>query len=496
MARKRSREEWEEIWGTIREAITEGKVEATITAAADYVGVPYGTLQGALRRELGVSAADLEEIANPKKAVKQEMKTNSWEITSNHPAIHTLAQLLEYCQVDLKVWEVERHVINSWPTAAKKREVDLQYEVQEDAKGNPKTVKHGKIKSDGKLTAKTNIQVKAWLRRKELRKLYPTLQPIELTVPALKAVRRKKNGIRRGLLVADVHVGFKRNIHDGQLLPFHDRRVLDVALQLAEYQAFDDVTFLGDSLDLSEWSTKFAVLPEFAYTTMPALIELQWWLGQFRSAAPKAEISLLEGNHDDRPRRAILSHFRAAYDLRPADELELPASLSVERLLSLHKLKVGYVRDYPDGKKWMTDQLMYQHGNQVRSGAGDTAKAVARKYAVTVCFGHVHRQELVTVTEHGQDRWLVQTFCPGCACHLDGRVPGSSEDGQWQQGLGIVEYWPEKPEVPVNIVPLLVDKGRAIYDGKVFEARDREVEIEDILAEKMALLAANSEGNH
>ena len=33
--------------------------------------------------------------------------------------IHTLDQLLEYCQVDLTIWEVERFVVNKWEVGAK-----------------------------------------------------------------------------------------------------------------------------------------------------------------------------------------------------------------------------------------------------------------------------------------------------------------------------------------------------------------------------------------
>lgn len=61
-------------------------------------------------------------------------------ITTKSANIQTLAQLLEYSKVDLSVWQVEKHVVNSW-------EVTMGGD-------SPKTY--------------TNFQVKAWLKQKTI----------------------------------------------------------------------------------------------------------------------------------------------------------------------------------------------------------------------------------------------------------------------------------------------------------------------------------------
>jgi hypothetical protein len=473
---RRSPEEWKKVFERIKKLLDQGEIEPNIQAAADYLKIKYSTLKQGLRKA-GVRAEDLRtyattggmEGAPPRGQVREEKRANTWTIDANHPRITTLEQLLRFCKVDRRVWRVgENHEINKWEVGAKNK--------------------------DKELVIKPLIQIKAPLVRKKPIPVFPTLQPITFTAKIPKPQKARRKGVRRGLVITDLQVGFRRNVHTMKMDPFHDRRVLDLAVQLLQYQIFDDVTFLGDELDLSEWSSKFVVEPEFMFTSMPAFIELRWWLEQFRGAAPNAAIDMLEGNHN-RIRKAIMAHFQAAYDLRPVDELELPASLSVERLLALHGLHIGYHRHYPDGKKWLTPRLVYIHGNLARGGPGDTAKAMVGRYNVFVVFAHIHRRELVSMKNVWQDGMTIHTaFCPGCACRIDGIVPGSNEETQWQQGLGVVEYVPDEPDVDPHFIPVEIHEGRMIYDGQVFEARERDAEIESLLQEKLSILGENSEG--
>ena len=245
---------------------------------------------------------------------------------------------------------------------------------------------------------------------------------------------------------------------------------------------FDNISFIGDCLDLSEWSLKYLPEPEFFWTTMPALLEWAWWLALYRQAQPTAEMDQYEGNHDIRPEIAIKSHLKAAYSLRAVDELELPGALSIARLLALHQLKVNYIAGYPDNTKWLNRNILVRHGDVVRSGSGDTAKAVVNKTNYTTIFGHIHRRELVARRIKNRDGFSVYTaFCPGCACHVDGRVPGSMSESQWQQGIAVIEY----TEDSETIIPIPIDNGSAIYNGRVWTARERDAEVNSMLKDKL-----------
>jgi hypothetical protein len=118
----------------------------------------------------------------------------------------------------------------------------------------------------------------------------------------------------------------------------------------------------------------------------------------------------------------------------------------------------------------------------VRAGPGDSAKAVINKTTYTTIFGHIHRRELVSRRIKSRDGDIIQhAICPGCACHIDGRVPGSTSEQQWQQGFAVVEY----TDAIENIITISIDEGVAIYDGKVYKARNRDAEINKIVQKNL-----------
>lgn len=76
----------------------------------------------------------------PTGAESSEIHGDSWTITLPRTRIHTLEKLVEYSEVDLDVWEVERWVCNKWEVGAK------------DA--------------DSRIQVEPLFQVKAWFRKK------------------------------------------------------------------------------------------------------------------------------------------------------------------------------------------------------------------------------------------------------------------------------------------------------------------------------------------
>lgn len=371
--------------------------------------------------------------------------------------IKTVDELMKIAGMSPKDWVVTNPKIKKWDVALKL-----------------------KISKDQEIVKVVpSIYIEAPLRAVHPTAFEPVIQPIQIELPKLpKAGKPANGGVKRALIINDAQVGFRRTLHTTELVPFHDRRVLDLALQIAQTEKIDHISFGGDCLDLSEWSSKFLPEPEFYWTTQPALLELAWWFTQFRLAQPQAEIKKLEGNHDKRMPLLIATNMKQAYQLRAVDELHLPPALSVARLLALHTLGISYVDNYPDNGYWLNENIFITHGDLVRGNPGDTAKAISTKQAFTTIFGHIHRRESVTrrLKTNGED--LIYTaFCPGCACRIDGAVPGSKSDQQWQNGIAIIEYT-EKGE---NIIPISISQGKMIYNGAGWTARDREQEINAFL---------------
>jgi hypothetical protein len=440
---------------------------------ADLLSVDVGTLRAGFHRHFKIR--NFKEIADKK--VKQtslvgddENEKLDVEIEGNFGTIRsvtvidqirTVEQLLKVAGISAAEYEVVNPKIKKWDVALKLK-ADKDHEI---------------------IKVVPSIYIEAPLRARYPKAFEPVIQPIEIDLPKLpKANKPKKNIVRRALIINDPQVGFRRTLHTTELHPFHDRRVLDLALQIAQTCEIDHISFGGDCLDLSEWSSKFLPEPEFYWTTQPAFLEWAWWLTQFRMAQPTAEIKTLEGNHDLRMPLLIANNMRQAYQLRAVDELELPPSLSVPKLLALHTLKVDYVAGYPDNGYWLNKNIYITHGDMVRGTPGATANAITQRQAFTTIFGHVHRREMVSRRMKTHDGDLVYTaFCPGAACHIDGRVPGSKSTDQWQNGIAVIEY----TEDSENIIPISIQDGTMIYNGTPWRARERGDEVNKFLSKSL-----------
>lgn len=377
--------------------------------------------------------------------IERNERTNTLELLATSRQIRTLEDLLEACRVDLDIWRVDHHIVNAWGVTMR----------------GP----------DGDPVDAMNFQVKAWMVRREPIAIMPTIQPIKVVRGTLRAsVGRALRDVRTALILPDAHFGFERDMRDNRLNPFHDRLALDVAMQISKAIEPDVVIWLGDMLDLPDFTDKFLRRPGFYWTVQSAIIDAHWWLNKFRQAAPNARHYLIEGNHDKRIEKAILERLAVAYDLRSADQLDRPPTLSIPGLLALDQLNVEYVGDYPDGRVWLNNGLVCEHGARIAAGSGMTARKVVENTDVNVIFGHAHRRETAGRTIHGRRRqWSVEAICPGTLCRTTGEVPAQSKNQNWQQGIAVAYY----TDTAHTIYTIPITDGRAIFDGALYTGRDR-----------------------
>lgn len=377
--------------------------------------------------------------------------------------------LIEHLQVDTNVWEVERWGYSSaqsdWEGYAKvgtTKVIDYHNGVQTGYRTDEKleTIPlHG-----------SKCRIWATFRRIKPIAIHPVIQPVAVPATTYKPPKPKRKGIVRELYVGDAQIGYRRDFKSGALVPFHDRRVLDLALQVAIAAKVDGVRFGGDMLDLTEWTDKFIREPAFYQTTQPALFEWHWHLRRFREALPDSEIEWIPGNHEDRLRSMLLTHLPMAYELSGVG-FDVPPALSMQNLLQLDALGVEYSGKYEGYLKWLNDEFAICHSEVARAQPGATARAIIDGKRAKIVFFHIHRQELVSMTwETRGGKIIAFAYCPGCACHIDGRVPGSKPGDNWNQGFSIGEYDAKGRLASVQLIP--VESGRAIWDGQLFASGD------------------------
>lgn len=376
--------------------------------------------------------------------------------------IRTLADLLSAAKVDLSVWKVrdkDGFEIRTWEGYAADVDKDLQYE---DGKAS------GHVKRQGIITT-TLWRVKASLVRINPIPVHPIIQPIKSPRFSLPPVKHTKSS-GTAMIIADSHFGYSWEPPRWELIPFHDRDVLDIFLQVLEIVQPDVIEFDGDLLDLTVWQDKFLREPRFYQTTQPALHECVFFLQKCAEASPGSEKRVHQGNHSIRMEKTIINHMREACSLKAVDEVDLPPAMSVPKLLGLHNLGVEWVGNYPDDISWLGEHIQVSHGSMARIKPLATVTETLKQGRYHRAVGHIHRDEMVSELRLMSDGSLKQVtgYCPGCACHVDGRVPGSTTNSNWRKGFGIIEW--DGPYISITHIPVC-DKV-AVWSGKRFEARD------------------------
>lgn len=265
-------------------------------------------------------------------------------------------------------------------------------------------------------------------------------------------------------------------------IPYHDEKAIEVALKLLRDVKPDKVIFLGDLLDLESFSsfTNIPLAKEFATSTQGAIDYAHTLLETVRRMLPRAEIVVLEGNHDVRLSTATVKNNMAAFGLRKANQPESWPVVSVPFLCSFDDLDIEYVSGYPANRYWINENLQVVHGNKVRS-AGSTARLVSDDERVTTIFGHVHRLESQYKTHHTYRGGRTNAaHSIGCLCRLDGAVPSRNRGvdlrgkpvenfENWQQGLAVIDYY--DGNAPFTISPLFINtfnNYQMVYNGRTY----------------------------
>ena len=441
---------WNELLATARVALLEQEVKPSWRKLAKYLGVPRQTLQEGFARNFGIVGnvtAIVAELSSKERVfgnVSQSVNDDEIVAEAKSDRIITLEQLIETCNIDLDVWDIERWEANKWEVGAK------------DANDN--------------LVVKPLFQIKAWLRKKtfDIKFVSVSISPTQTPSPKYE----RDPNFHKALIIPDVHFGFNRNLHTGEMTPYHDRRALHAALQIATLANPDRIIYLGDNLDFAEFSLRFARTPETYWTTQAAIKEAAWWMTQFHLAAPDAEEDYLEGNHEERLLRALSELLPVAYKLQSAKGEDL---LTIPRMLGLDELGIRYHDNYPNDEVWLNPNVRCIHGSVARAKSGATALAMIEGAVFTTIFGHVHKTELVSQTiRYGKESRSIYGFCPGTLSRIDGTVPGSDVRSQWQQGIGLVYYNNDYH----NILSVSIQNGRAIYGGMEIIGEDLTEQIE------------------
>lgn len=414
----------------------------------------------------GGAFADEEEFTSSKEATMHRDKEGNVVAEKQVVELKDPDQLLEDWGVDTAKWAVESGTVKTQTIYAKDKTGSLRYE---DGRIQDGSLRYGGLKTQ------VVHHVRLKLYRKQLPREAVVPKPVTVNVEepprSTNKLPKQTPDYKSALVIGDAQIGFERNPKTGELDPFHDRRALDIMLQVAEYAQPDYLIVNGDMLDFTELSDKFLSGPEFAQTIQPAINELAWWLGRFKQVIhnpQKTEFVFIGGNHEDRLPRILERNQKSILGIRRADDTSGYEVNSVPHWLGLDSLDYQWRGDYPNERYWLNDNICISHSEKDRTNIQTIIKEMVHLEII----GHVHRSFQHIKTIHLRDRVQYAGLVSfGALSRIDDRVPSKGNRQDWQQGGGLVHFSPNKPfELPPHLVSVFIHEGQAFYDGKRFTA--------------------------
>ncbi len=309
---------------------------------------------------------------------------------------------------------------------------------------------------------------------------------IQLQKSKTKVSRPK--GWEEAVIIPDIQIGFYRSSleSDSPLEPIHDEKAIAVALKVIEDIQPEQIVLVGDNLDFAELG-KFVTTAPYQRTTQASIDRATMLCAQLRSAAPKAKIHWIAGNHEYRMAKYIQMNGEATFGITVGKlDGELRGNwpvMSVPYVCRMDEFDINYIPGYPESFVSINKNLMVCHGHKVTSNGSTTTKYLNDAH-VSVIYGHIHRNELAYRTRlSSEGPRTVMAASPGCLCRIDGAVPstksGQDEFGRpilqgtenWQQGLAIVQYQPSGVgDEWFNYEPMWIFDGRGFLRGQEYSA--------------------------
>jgi len=380
---------------------------------------------------------DVLEKKNPPVLTESNtVKGDTWEIALPKSRIHTLEQLIEYFQIDLTLWEVERFVANKW---------EMGYT------SGPKVTKTAAVEQ--------LFQVKAFLKRKKniadaQKEIAALLALAKDQIKSPKEIKRH-SGKKGGMLeinLTDHHFGklawqletLAAN-YDVKIATAVFHRALSALLDRSPYGVYEEIWFIvGNDLfnaDNTQGTTTAGTQVESDVRIRKTFVTVRTLMVRaiemLRHLADKVKVIVVPGNHD----------FNSTWHL--GDSLELYFSqhgdVEIDNAPSPRKYHVygNTLIGYTHGDKGKMKDLPLLMTVEAREQYGQT---LFHEWHT----GHTHQTS--TTEHHGIRVRVLPALCPPDKWHSEMGFVGnlrSSEAFHWDkiQGLTNIIIYTDSDEL-------------------------------------------------
>ena len=266
------------------------------------------------------------------------------------------------------------------------------------------------------LTMRSKLkQLEAQLKRERSAKemLEQTLERLRGSRVKLRLDRKakaSKGGVTLRVIVPDSHGCFV------------DQSAASAMLADIKLLKPSSIILLGDHLDcggfLAEHHT-WGYVAETDYTFEDDIEATNQFLDQLQSAAPQATIEYLEGNHERRIEKWIVTDVLKKGKGSRGSVKMLNSMFSTQTVLGLDRRKIPIYKqgEWYDGchvpGTILRDNCYFTHGQFTSKAA---AAAHLAKYNSNIWFGHTHRMDMAT--KRTVSSGPIGAWNPGCLCQL------------------------------------------------------------------------------
>lgn len=349
-----------------------------------------------------------------------DIKGDAWTISLPKTRIHTLEQLLEYCQVDADVWDVERFVVNKWEVGAKN-------------------------KAD-QIVVEPLFQVKAWLKRNRVASDAKTLiadfvESAKKHAPVYKPFRYKPtSGNLLQVDVFDAHFGkFAWGEETGYAdYDLHEaghrlHEGIETLISRTQHHGIDKIIFpVGN--DLQQTDNRFGTTTSGTHVDTDSRFQKVFKAVHTHivatadrlSAIAPVELIIVPGNHDELAAWSIGFALECWYRNSP--------NITVNNAPRLRKYH-----------EWGKCMQMLTHGHKGKHKdygllmATEQPEMFGRTRYREAHVGHYHQDRLSE--KYGVIVRILRALCPPDAWHSDSAYVGNHEGAEafvWNKEEGLI----------------------------------------------------------
>lgn len=280
-------------------------------------------------------------------------------------------------------------------------------------------------------------------------KLRDTVTPLAVPMPtAVSLTPLDESGHITALLYGDTH------------FPYQDDRALAIVGRIAEVLSPSVIVHMGDLLDCYALS-RFDKDPNVLGSLQEEIDAARAHLAVMRLRSPKSRFVLLEGNHENRLTRVLWGLQGESRTLAKLNVVRQSVTWPV--LLGLDEMGVEFHAYDQQPISGILPHFALKHGTLVRKESGYSARAEMEHHGESGASGHTHRFGLYQKTSDRQRVW-VET---GCTCSL---TPTYTPRPNWQQACVILTM--REDGTVLNVEPVLIHEGKAIWRGNMLMYRD------------------------